>query len=105
MRNIFRAPAALAVSALTFVASPVLAQSGEVNIYSYREPGLIQPLLDRFTEETGISTSVLFAGDGLIERAAAEGELSPVDVVRGLSRPRRALDCTIHARAGLLCVH
>jgi iron(III) transport system substrate-binding protein len=58
-----------------------LAQSGEVNIYSYREPGLIQPLLDRFSAETGIKANVLFAGDGLLERVAAEGELSPVDVV------------------------
>ena len=49
--------------------------------YSYREPGLIQPLLDRFTAETGIKTNVLFAGDGLIERVAAEGELSPADVI------------------------
>lgn len=62
-------------------ASAALAQSSEVNVYSYREPGLIQPLLDRFTEETGIKTNVLFAGDGLLERVAAEGELSPADVV------------------------
>jgi iron(III) transport system substrate-binding protein len=57
------------------------AQSTEVNIYSYREPGLIQPLLDQFSAETGIKANVLFAGNGLIERVAAEGELSPVDVV------------------------
>lgn len=57
------------------------AQGGAVNVYTYREPGLIQPLLDRFTEETGIKTNVLFAADGLIERVAAEGELSPADVI------------------------
>lgn len=51
---------------LTTLAVPAFAQSGEVNVYSYREPGLIQPLLDRFTAETGIKTNVLFAGDGLI---------------------------------------
>ena len=62
-------------------ASLALAQSSEVNVYSYREPGLIQPLLDRFAEETGIKANVLFAGDGLLERVAAEGELSPADVV------------------------
>lgn len=60
---------------------PVLAQSDVVNVYTYREPGLIQPLLDRFTEETGIRTNVLFAANGLIERVAAEGELSPADVI------------------------
>ena len=63
------------------VAAPALAQSTEVNVYSYREPGLIQPLLDKFSAQTGIKANVLFAGDGLLERVAAEGELSPVDVV------------------------
>lgn len=71
---------ALAVAAL-LSASPALAQSGVVNVYSYREPGLIQPLLDMFTEETGIKANVLFASDGLIERVAAEGDLSPADVI------------------------
>lgn len=53
----------------------------EVNIYSYREPGLIAPLLEAFTKKTGIKTNVVFAKDGLIERAAAEGRNSPVDVL------------------------
>lgn len=66
---------------VAITASPALAQSTEVNVYSYREPGLIQPLLDQFSAETGIKTNVLFAGDGLLERVAAEGELSPADVV------------------------
>jgi len=61
--------------------SPTLAQSDIVNIYSYREPGLIRPILDRFSARTGIKTNVLFAGNGLIERAVAEGENSPVDVI------------------------
>lgn len=53
----------------------------EVNIYSYREPGLIAPLLSEFTKETGIKTNVVYASKGLIERAAAEGKNSPVDVI------------------------
>ena len=70
------------VAVLAFaVAAPAFAQSGVVNVYSYREPGLIQPLLDRFTAETGIKTNVLYAGDGLLERVEAEGDLSPADVV------------------------
>ncbi|HEY0919311.1 extracellular solute-binding protein [Devosia sp.] len=73
--------AALAGAILAAPVAPALAQSGEVNIYSYREPGLIQPLLDRFSAETGIKANVLFAGNGLLERVAAEGELSPADVV------------------------
>ncbi|WP_052726379.1 extracellular solute-binding protein [Devosia epidermidihirudinis] len=69
--------AALALSQ----SGPAMAQSDVVNVYTYREPGLIQPLLDLFTSETGIKTNVLFAADGLIERVQAEGELSPADVI------------------------
>jgi len=69
------------VAALAAWSGPGWAQDGAVNVYTYREPGLIKPLLDRFTEETGIKTNVLFAADGLIERVAAEGELSPADVI------------------------
>jgi iron(III) transport system substrate-binding protein len=78
-----RAARALTIAAvLGSTVVPLAAQNGsEINIYSYREPGLIQPLLDKFAEETGIKANVLFAGDGLLERVAAEGELSPVDVV------------------------
>ncbi len=75
--------AALSAGALFALANlaSASAQSPEVNIYSYREPGLIQPILDLFTKETGIATNVLFAGNGLIQRVAAEGENSPVDVI------------------------
>lgn len=66
---------------LTGTTLPAFAQSGEVNIYSYREQSLLQPLLDKFSAETGIKANVLYAGDGLLERVAAEGELSPADVV------------------------
>jgi iron(III) transport system substrate-binding protein len=52
-----------------------------VNIYSYREPGLIEPLLKAFTDKTGINTNVVFAQAGLNERLAAEGQNSPADVL------------------------
>ncbi len=75
------AVALLSSVVLTGAVAPAFAQSGEVNIYSYREQSLLQPLLDKFSEETGIKANVLYAGDGLLERVAAEGELSPADVV------------------------
>ena len=31
-----------------------------VNIYSYRQPDLIKPVLDEFTKQTGIKTQVQF---------------------------------------------
>jgi iron(III) transport system substrate-binding protein len=73
--------ALLSSASVLGLAAPAFAQSTEVNIYSYREQSLLQPLLDKFTAETGITANVLYAGDGLLERVAAEGELSPVDVV------------------------
>jgi iron(III) transport system substrate-binding protein len=59
---------------------PALAQ-GEVNVYSYREPQLIDPLLKAFTAKTGIKTNVVFASSGLNERLAAEGANSPADLL------------------------
>lgn len=52
-----------------------------VNIYSYRQPELIRPLLDAFTAETGIGTKIIFAKKGIIERIAAEGVNSPADIL------------------------
>lgn len=64
----------------TVTATSAMAQ-GEVNIYSYRQPVLIEPLLKAFTEETGIETNVVYASKGLDERMAAEGENSPADLL------------------------
>jgi iron(III) transport system substrate-binding protein len=71
---------ALALSLHAGLAGAALAQ-GEVNIYSYREPGLIDPLLKAFTEKTGIKANVVYASAGLNERLAAEGANSPADLL------------------------
>lgn len=65
--------------ALGTVALPALAE--EVNIYSHRQPELIQPLLDAFTAETGITVNVAFVDKGMAERLVAEGDRSPADLV------------------------
>ena len=70
--------AAFAVAAL--FSTSALAD-GTVNIYTYRQPELIQPVLDAFTAETGIKTEVLFLDKGLEERVLAEGQNSPADVI------------------------
>lgn len=54
---------------------------GEVNVYSYRQPFLVNPLFEAFTEDTGIKVNVIFASKGLTERMAAEGVNSPADVL------------------------
>ncbi|WP_265516550.1 Fe(3+) ABC transporter substrate-binding protein [Nitratireductor luteus] len=74
--------AGFAALAMTAAFVPAAAQAeGTVNIYSYRQPFLIEPLLDAFTEKTGIETEVLFLDQGLEDRIAAEGENSPADVI------------------------
>ena len=60
--------------------SPALA-AGEVNIYSYRQPYLIEPLLKGFTKKTGVKVNIIFAKKGLVERMVAEGRNSPADVL------------------------
>jgi iron(III) transport system substrate-binding protein len=73
--------AVLAASAIAFGA-PTLAQAqGEVNVYTYREQKLIQPLFDAFTKETGIKVNVVSAASGLEQRIKTEGANSPADVL------------------------
>jgi iron(III) transport system substrate-binding protein len=71
---------AAAIGAAT-MAIPAGASAETVNIYSFRQPPLIEPVLKAFTAKTGIETSVLFLDKGLDERIAAEGENSPADVI------------------------
>lgn len=69
----------LAAIALGSVAMPALAE--EINIYSHRQPELIQPIIDAFTAETGIAVNIAFVDKGMSERLVAEGDRSPADLV------------------------
>jgi iron(III) transport system substrate-binding protein len=73
-----------------------------VNVYSYRQPALIEPLIKAYSEQTGIKVNLIFAEKGLIERMVQEGANSPADVLltadvgrlveaqaKGLSQPVR----------------
>ncbi len=55
--------------------------AGEVNVYSYRQPQLVESLFAKFTDATGIRVNTIYASKGLIERMAAEGENSPADIL------------------------
>jgi iron(III) transport system substrate-binding protein len=70
-----------AVLAAAAVGFPAAVSAQEVNLYTTREPGLIQPLLDAFTKSSGIKVNAIFVKDGLAERVAAEGVKSPADVL------------------------
>jgi iron(III) transport system substrate-binding protein len=71
----------IASAGLLALAGGAALADGEVNVYSYRQPFLVQPLFDAFTKETGVKVNVLFAEDGLIERIGQEGAISPADVL------------------------
>ncbi len=79
-RPLIRRIAALAAPLLAALATPANA-GGEVNVYSYRQPELIAPLMQAFTEQTGIRVNIAFLNKGMIERLTAEGRRSPADVI------------------------
>jgi iron(III) transport system substrate-binding protein len=60
---------------------PALAQSGEVNVYTYREAKLVQPLIESFTKETGIKVNIMSGASGLEQRIKVEGTNSPADIL------------------------
>lgn len=73
--------ALLSAAALAAITACTPAQPSEVNLYTTREPKLIQPLLDAFTASSGITVNTVFVKDGLLERVKTEGERSPADVL------------------------
>ncbi len=77
MRNIIITLAAVAMS---LVAAPSRA-GGEVNLYSYRQPFLIEPMLEEFTRQTGTRVNVVFASKGMVEKIKAAGDNNPADAV------------------------
>ena len=73
--------AAAAAAAILPVPGPANAGAEEVNLYSYRQPFLIQPFLDEFTKKTGIKVNVVYARKGMLQRLKAEGRNTPADAV------------------------
>lgn len=72
----------LTLSALaSSMLAPAAMAAEEVNVYSYRQPFLIDPMFKEFTDETGIKVNVKFAKEGIAEKLAQEGEYSPADLV------------------------
>ncbi|EJW12961.1 Ferric iron ABC transporter, iron-binding protein [Rhodovulum sp. PH10] len=99
--------ALLAAAGLPLAGSPVAGQPaagepaaqarGEVNVYTYREAKLVEPLFSAFTAETGIKVNTLSANRGLEQRIAAEGASSPADVLLtvDIGRLKDAIDAGI----------
>ncbi len=61
---------------------PMVVNAEEVNLYSARKEKLIKPLLDRFTDETGIEVNLVTGkADALLQRLQSEGRNTPADLL------------------------
>lgn len=66
---------------VALVAGTATAGAAELNVYTTREPGLIQPLMDAFATASGVKVNAVFLDKGMAERVASEGERSPADIL------------------------
>lgn len=75
--------AAVSVFALVLALSVSAAGAAEkvLNIYSHRQPFLIEPFIDAYQKVTGTKVNIVYASQGLAQRLLAEGERSPADVI------------------------
>jgi iron(III) transport system substrate-binding protein len=73
----------LLTSSLLLSATPAVAADDKlVHLYSARKEALIKPVLDKFTEQTGIEVKLITSkADALLKRLQTEGRNSPADVL------------------------
>ncbi|MCW8835997.1 MAG: Fe(3+) ABC transporter substrate-binding protein [Rhodospirillales bacterium] len=71
----------IAVMALVVAAFSSPLRAAEVNLYSERQPFLIDPLIAAFTAKTGIKVNAVYIKKGIVERLRAEGDRTPANVV------------------------
>lgn len=82
MRGRFNLIATVVTSLLCLTAVQSVLAAGEVNLYSARKEKLIKPLLDQFTNETGIKVNLVTGkADALLKRLQMEGKNSPADLL------------------------
>jgi len=81
MNKTFAAAPLAALLGLASLAGTAEVRADELNLYSYRQPFLIQPLMDAFTQKSGVDVNIVYAKKGMLERIKAEGRNSPADLV------------------------
>jgi len=71
----------LSIIIVLFLFSGTALVANEVNLYSARKENLIKPLLDQFTNETGIKVNLVTGkASALLKRLQAEGRNTPADL-------------------------
>ena len=64
----------LIVFGLSILASQHTLATETINIFTYRQPALLAPMLEAYTKETGIEFKTVYAPKGLVTRLQAEGQ-------------------------------
>ena len=68
--------------ALGMLLLAAVASAAEVNIYSARKEDLIKPILEKFTQGSGIEVNLITGkADALLQRLISEGKNSPADIL------------------------
>lgn len=77
------------VALLQSLVTPPALANGSVNVYSARHDALIEPLLEQFSERTGIDVGLITGNsDAMIKRLQIEGRNSPADVLIAIDAAR-----------------
>ena len=71
----------LFVFGLSILASQPTLATETINIFTYRQPALLAPMLEAYTKETGIEFKTVYAPKGLVARLQAEGQNAQADMV------------------------
>jgi iron(III) transport system substrate-binding protein len=80
-RNVRALPLALTLASSLLLFGVATSHAEEINLYSTREPQLIEPVIASFTAATGITVRLTYIEDNLVKRMKAEGDASPADVL------------------------
>ena len=71
----------LIIFGLSILANQPTLATETINIFTYRQPALLAPMLEAYTKETGIEFKTVYAPKGLVARLQAEGQNAQADTV------------------------
>tara|TARA_B100000282_G_scaffold261691_1_gene210770 strand:+ start:52 stop:1065 length:1014 start_codon:yes stop_codon:yes gene_type:complete len=70
-----------AICAIVWLVPLQASIADNLNIYTHRQPTLLEPILKAYTKKTGVTFSTVYAPKGLVQRLQAEGDATPADMV------------------------
>ncbi len=71
----------LLISIVWLVVTSGASRAETLGIYTHRQPFLIEPILNAYTEKTGVRFQTVYAPKGLVQRLQAEGTRTRADLV------------------------